>query len=339
MQRVAPERSMRTTKHAAPFMQYVRSAPGRREAIVNHAIAASPLIRSVYAYRTRTIPVVYHPRYVAGRVSAVRSNEVILDPPAGAPIVVRDVAVGSAVPVGSIVTLPVVYVNGNYQYVTAAYPAYNTYGNLYTPQYGYAYAPAVYCNGNSSSALYAALIPTVIGLLSGNGGGLNSSSLASAALTAAAGGNDCATYAPATYYTPAYTAPAYYAPAASYNPVAAYGAPYGNGTYATPYDNCLYSDDEDGDENGCATSSPYMYNSYSNYSAYGAYTPQQVQGIVVARSGDTLMVLGSAGTPTFVYAAPAMQSGYTVNGPIEPGQFVDAYGYYNGNTFIATALV
>lgn len=290
-------------------------------------------MRTVYAARTRTIPVVYHPRYVAGRVSAVRSNEVILEPPTGAPIVVRDVVVGSTIPVGSVVTLPVTYVNGVYQYVTPA-SAYNTYSyGTYAPQYGYAYAPPVYCNGNSSAALYAALIPTVIGLLSGNGSSLNSSSLATTALTAAAGGNDCATYAPATYYTPAYAAPVYAAPAYYAPPVN-----YGN-TYATPYDNCLYSDDQDGDENGCATSSSYMYNSYSNYSPYGAYTPQQVRGIVVARSGDTLMVMGSGGTPTFVYAAPAMQSGFTVNGPIQPGQFIDAYGYYNGNTFIATALV
>lgn len=325
----------------APFMQYVRTAPRAREAVVTRSVAASPLIRTTYATRTRTIPVVYHPRYVVGRVAAVRSNEVIIDPPASAPIVVRDVVVGNAVPVGSVVTLPVTYVNGTYQYVNPAYPAYdNSYGySTYAPQYGYAYAPPVYCNGNSSTALYAALIPTVIGLLSGNGGNVNSSSLASAALTAAAGGNDCATYVPAAYYAPTYASPSYYAPPVTYTPVSAYNTPYYGSSYATPYDNCMYSGDQDGDENGCAASSPYTYNSYSNYSPYAAYTPQQVQGIVVARSGDTLMVLGNNGTPTFVYAAPAMQSGYTVNGPIEPGQFVDAYGYYNGNTFIATALV
>jgi hypothetical protein len=52
-----------------------------------------------------------------------------------------------------------------------------------------------------------------------------------------------------------------------------------------------------------------------------------------------LMVLGSSGTPTFVYAAPALQSGFTANGPVAPGQIIDAYGYYSGNTFIATAIV
>lgn len=60
---------------------------------------------------------------------------------------------------------------------------------------------------------------------------------------------------------------------------------------------------------------------------------------MIARSGDMLMVLTVGGTPTFVYAAPALQSGYTLNGPVRPGQIVDAYGYYSGNTFIATALV
>jgi hypothetical protein len=64
-----------------------------------------------------------------------------------------------------------------------------------------------------------------------------------------------------------------------------------------------------------------------------------VQGVVIGRSGDTLMLLGANGTPTFVYAAPALQSGYTVNGPIQAGQIVDAYGYYNGSTFVATALL
>jgi hypothetical protein len=51
------------------------------------------------------------------------------------------------------------------------------------------------------------------------------------------------------------------------------------------------------------------------------------------------MLLGSNGQPTFVYAAPAMQNGYTANVPIQPGQIVNAYGYYSGNTFIATAIV
>jgi hypothetical protein len=36
---------------------------------------------------------------------------------------------------------------------------------------------------------------------------------------------------------------------------------------------------------------------------------------------------------------PAMQNGYAVNGPVAVGQVVDAYGYYSGDTFVATALM
>lgn len=332
-------------------MQYVRTAPRTRAAIVTRSVATSPLIRTVYASRTRTIPVVYHPRYIVGRIASVRRNAIVIDPPTGNPVIVRDVVVQNtvpAIPVGSVVTLPVTYTNGVYQYVAPAYPAYSGYSsNAYSPYYGYApqngyaYAPPVYCNGNSSTALYAALLPAVVGMLTGNGSGLNSSDLASVALTAAAGGaNTCNAYVPNAYYgQPAYGVPVNYGYTQTYAvPVSSYSAPYPT-TYTTPYHNCLYSSDEDGDENGCATSSPYMNNGYNSYSSYAPYTPQQVQGIVVARSGDMLMVMGSGGTPTFVYAAPALQSGYTVNGPIAPGQIVDAYGYYNGNTFIATALM
>lgn len=310
-------------------MQYVRTAPRERERMVTRTVAASPLIRTVYGSRTRTIPAVYHPRYVVGRVTSVRRNEIVIDPPTGAPVIVRDVVVGNTVPVmpvGTVVTLPVTYSNGIYEYVNPVYAAY-------APQYGYAYAPPMYCNGNSSTALYAALLPAVVGLISGNASSLNSSDAASLAFTAAAtaGSGSCAAYAP-TYYS----SPVNY----SYAAPVSYAVPIPVTTYATPYDTCMYSNDEDGDENdGCAASTPYMYNGYSSYSPYGAYTPQQVQGVVVARSGDTLMVLTSNGTPTFVYAAPALQSGFTVNGPIAPGQIVDAYGYYSGNTFIATALV
>lgn len=334
-------------------MQYVRMAPRRHEAIarrelITRTVAASPLIRTAFASRTRTIPVVYHPRYLVGRVRSIRRNVIVIDPPTGSPVFVRNVAVEGvpAVPVGSVVTLPVTYINGMYQYVAPQYaysPQYGYSPNYgYTPQYDYAYAPPVYCNGNSSTALYAALLPAVVGMLTGNGSNLNSSDLASLALGAAGGAGNCMTYAPNAYYGQQYVnAPVNYgyaAPVSYAVPVTTYDTSYNAPYYATPYDNCLYSGDEDGDENGCA-STPYMYNGNTSYSPYAPYTPQQVQGVVIARSGDTLMVLGSSGTPTFVYAAPALQSGYTVNGPIQPGQIVDAYGYYSGNTFIATALV
>jgi hypothetical protein len=52
-----------------------------------------------------------------------------------------------------------------------------------------------------------------------------------------------------------------------------------------------------------------------------------------------LMVLGANGMqPIFVNAAPALQNGYALNGPVAVGQVIDAIGYYNGDQFIATAL-
>jgi hypothetical protein len=325
-------REVRETR-TSPFVQYVRTAPRVRREIVTRTVSRSPLLRAVYGSRTRTIPVVYHPRYVAGRIARIRRHEVVIDPPAGAPIVVRDVVLGSApqtIPAGTFVTLPVTYANGYYTY---AAPVYNGYDYGYSPQYQYAYAPPMYCSGNSSSALYAALLPAVVGVLTGNSSGLSSNDLSSLALAAATGGNDCGTYAPGYSSQPYYSQPSYYAQPAYYAAPVNY-APASPVNYATPYDNCL-AGDEDGDES-CAPATDYTY---GNYSAYGAYTPQQIQGVVIGRTGDLLMVLGANGTPTMVYAAPALQSGHTVNGPIAPGQIIDAYGYYNGNTFVATALV
>lgn len=322
----------------------------QREAITR-TFAASPLVRAVYASRTRAIPVVYHPRYIAGRVARVEGRTIVLDPPAGIPIVVQDVVVGTAapaIPVGTYVTLPVSYTNGYYTYAQPAYYPNYGYNYGYAPQY--AYAPPMYCNGNSSSLLYAALLPAVVSALTGNGSSFNTSDLTNVALGAALGGNTCGAYVPAAYNS-YYNQPVYATPNYTYVTPAAYTVPityavtqaapaYYDATgygYTTPYDNCLYSGDEDGDENSCM-SNGYTMNGYSSYSPYAAYAPQQVQGVVVGRSGDMLMVLGSGGTPTFVYAAPALQSGFS-NGPLQPGAIVDAYGYYSGNTFIATALV
>jgi hypothetical protein len=336
VQRVAPQRTTHQARATttAPFVQYVRTAPHVQHERSTRTVIAPRLERSVYASRGHAIPVVYHPRYVVGRVARVRSNEVVIDPPAGTPIVVRDVIIGAAapaIPVGTYVTLPVTYTNGYYAYAPPAYGGYN-YDYGYAPQYDYAYAPPIYCNGNSSTALYAALLPAVVGILTGNGSSFSSNDLTSLALGTAAGANNCVAYTPGGYYTPGYAAPIDY----GYNaPAVTQAVPYyAPSVYATPYDNCL-AGDEDGDEM-CAPATGYTYD---NYSAYGAYAPQQVQGVVIGRTGDLLMVLGASGTPTYVYAAPALQSGYAINGPIQPGQIIDAYGYYSGNTFIATALV
>jgi hypothetical protein len=374
MQRVAPQRiaPQRIEQRQAPFMQYVRNSPRVQRTIVTQTVVSSPLVRSVYASRTAALPVVYHPRYIAGRVIRVARDEIVVDPVAATmPIVVRDVVVGvpaPAIPVGSVVTLPVIYTNGVYQmYVPQSYTyaydpyAYNPYGyaqpydytTAYPQQYGYSYAPPMYCNGGSSSSLmYAALLPALLSVLTGNSSSFNSSDLASVALTAALSGNggNCYAYNQPYYSQPYYSQPyysqsAYYAPVSYAEPISyavAQAVPtYYTPQYAyanTPYDNCMWTD-EDNDDQDCAVSpNAYGYNSYATPYAYAPYTPQQVQGVVVGQSGNMLMVLGANGKPTFVYDAPALQSGYT-NGPISNGSIVDAYGYYSGNTFVATAIV
>jgi hypothetical protein len=277
-------------------------------------------MRSIIAPRVRTA-IAYHPAYLAGRVLSVSRDRILLEPPVGAPIVVRDVAIANPaayVPTGTYVTLPVSYDNGYYSLY--GQPTYN----------GYAYAPPAYCYGPSST-LYTALIPAVIGALSGNGSGLNANDLASVALTAATGSNSCG-----TAYDTTYAAPLTYAAPATYVTPVAQTYNYNAYPYATPYDNCVWSDN-DGDENngGCAAS---VQPSYA-YSPYAAYAPQQVQGLVVAKTGTMLMVLGANGTqPVFINAAPALNNGYALNGPVAVGQVIDAIGYYNGDTFVATAL-
>jgi hypothetical protein len=281
-------------------------------------------MRSVIARRTRTV-IAYHPAYLAGRVASVSRDRIILDPPVGSPIIVRDFAVANPagfVPVGSYVTLPVSYANGYYSVYSQ--PTYN----------GFAYAPPAYCYGPSST-LYAALLPAVIGALSGNSSSFNTSDLAALALTAGAGSNSCAAYQP-SYATPvAYAQPVSYSPTYTVAPFA-YGNtyPYTN-AYPTPYDNCVWSNTDNDSDGGCMAPQQTAF----TYSPYGAYTPQQVQGLVVAKTGTMLMVLGANGTqPIFVNAAPALQNGYALNGPVAVGQVVDAIGYYNGDQFIATAL-
>ena len=53
----------------------------------------------------------------------------------------------------------------------------------------------------------------------------------------------------------------------------------------------------------------------------------------------TILLAGRYDEVVGVDAAPAMQSGYAMNGPIASGQLIDAFGFFNGNVFVATALV
>ncbi len=330
-------------------------------------------MREAYAARVRTIPVVYHPSYLAGRVVQVTRNEVVLQPPmTSTPVIVRDFAVSdpaAILPVGTYATVPVTYSDGGYQLYTA--PAYSDT----------TYSMPNSCD--SSSSMYAALLPTVIGALTGNGG-VNGSDLTAIALSALASGgsyNSCAPYAYTTAYPGNYntypgnynTYPGNYNTYPVYNTVPQYGAypvsvppvnsypgnaypvpsypvynsspQYGTypqySQYPTAYDNCMWTDN-DGDENSCAAGegSGYTAATPASYGNYGMYAPQQVQGLVVAKTGSVLMVLGANGmNPVLVDASPALQNGYNVNGPVSIGQVIDAYGYYNGNTFEATELL
>lgn len=316
--RVAP-RSRVVHENRAPFVQYVRANRYRYAPrfVSTRQVVRSPLMRAVYYPRTRRSTLVYyHPGYLAGRVVSVNRRVIVLAPPVGREIFVGAAPVANAAylfPVGQTVTLPVTYANGGYTVYTQ--PTY----------YGNTYAPPAYCYGPSST-LYSAVLPAVIGAVSGNGS-FNTSDLAALALSAAAssyGSDSCST----TYDQSAYDQPPYYQQA---NQVVYQGVPVQNYAYATPYDNCVYSDNY-GDGYCAGTQvNPYAYNSI--------YAPQQVQGLVVAKTGTMLMVLGGNGLkPVFVNAAPALENGYGLNGPVAIGQVVDAVGYYNGDTFVATAL-
>jgi hypothetical protein len=117
-----------------------------------------------------------------------------------------------------------------------------------------------------------------------------------------------------------------------YNPYGSYGAnPYGYGDQ-TPYDNCMWNDPSEGGDGYCGADSGYGFAS--------GYQLARVQGVVVAKSGSMLLLLGENGlSPIFVNEAPALQNGFAQAGSIGIGQIVDAYGFYNGNEFVATALV
>ena len=51
------------------------------------------------------------------------------------------------------------------------------------------------------------------------------------------------------------------------------------------------------------------------------------------------MVLGANGLkPVLVNDAPALANGLAFSGQPAVGRLVNAYGFYDGNTFVATAL-
>jgi len=127
--------------------------------------------------------------------------------------------------------------------------------------------------------------------------------------------------APVSYVLPdsAYVYPAYSSPlTSSYPMTCVYNDPYGGSGF----------------DPSCAPVATQTY-----YTSATAYAPAQVQGVVVASTGSTLMVLGANGlNPILINDAPALDSGNAFNGQPRVGRLVDAIGFYQGNTFVATAL-
>lgn len=152
-------------------------------------------------------------------------------------------------------------------------------------------------------------------------------------------------YVPVTnyqLYQPQYAYPAQYSYPAQYGGYPAqytYPTQYGYGTYPQQYGYGTYP-------------SQYSYGAYPSQYGYGGSVPfglgsylgganplgnSELQGVVVANSGDSLVVLTPDMRPVFVNIAPAQQLGYT-NGSLQTGSIVQAYGYSSGSQFIATAI-
>jgi hypothetical protein len=286
-------------------------------------------------------------RFIAGRVVRTDADDVFVETPVGQTVVVRGWHGhhkhwnwGS-----QMVTIPVVYQNGAYYayqpnvvpaaFTTYVYPAVANYG--YAPDYGYAtgygsapdyygYAP-VY--SNSQDYANYAMANTLTGVVSSLLNGSNGSSLAHSLLT-----NYLTSYALSSLAgnTPAYTNayPVSYAVPTAYTPVS---SPL---TYTYPM-TCVYNDPYNGSSYYDPSCAPAATSTY--YTSASAYAPAQVQGVVVGTSGSTLMVLGANGmNPVLVNDAPALSNGLAFSGQPAVGRLVTASGFYDGNTFVATAL-
>ncbi len=277
-------------------------------------------------------------KFIAGRVVRADADNVFIESPVGQVIEVRGWHGRHKHWGNQMMTIPVVFQNGAYYavapnvipvaYSTYVYPQVVNYG--YVPDYGYVtdngYAP-VYSYGQNSAndALANTLAGVVTGLLSGSNGSSLTHSLLTNYLTSYAlsslGGNATG-FAPV--YAPNYVAPAAFAPVAS--PL----------TYTYPM-TCVYNDPYDGSSYYDPSCAPAATTTY--YTSASAYAPAQIQGVVVGATGSTLMVLGSNGLkPVLVNDAPALSNGLAFSGQPAPGRLITAYGFYEGNTFVATTL-
>jgi hypothetical protein len=316
----------------APFVQRVRNDRDDTQ------VPFAEVVRPQGAHFER-----HEEAFVAGRVVDEDDNDLFLENPAGETIVVRgwhgrhrhwhwadrDV------------TVPVVFENGAFVAVGSpivpatftSFVAPQTFTSFvvpssdllmpaatYVPAYGYvpdyAYVPAYsatpdYTNYAVASTL-SSLLSNVLGSHSNSlANSLLTNYLASYALSSLSGSSP----AQGDIYPAAYTSPLSYA----YPTTCVYSDPNTGSTYYDP---------------SCAPAATQTY-----YTSASAYAPAQVQGVVVGTSGSTLMVLGSNGlNPVLVNDAPALQDGLAFSGQPAVGRLINAYGFYQGNTFVATAL-
>lgn len=331
VQRRFARRAQVVRSRFAPFVQYAHVMPHRARV---RAIIASPLMRAVYVPRRRISAMLYHPALLTGRVMEIRRNQLVLQPLTGSRIVVnRYIPNYRRYRVNQFATVPAVY-NGAGSYAYACSPQYypqvaqyyaNYYGTqvayvngCYVPQtaqtayYNDAYAPS-YGYGYAQPYPYASTYGTPYDSCMWSSDEDND------------GDGYCGADGGAQYN-------AYPSGYGAYGNTG-YPDPYGYNRYPSPYGYNGYPDT--GGYNGYPVNGPY-----GAYGQYGGYAMQQVQGLVVAKTGTTLMVLGGNGLkPIFVNAGPAIQSGYAVNGPVAVGQVINAYGFYSGDMFVATALI
>ena len=283
--------------------------------------------------------------YLSGKVVKVDNDAVVLENPLGQTFVVRGWhGRHNKHWADRVLSMPVVYQNGAYYvyqpslvevapaaYTSSVYPA--GYGYVapysYAPSYGYAPAYGYAPDYAASSALSNVLSSVLGGSQSSLTNSLLTNYLASYLVSSIGGSGS--NYAPA--YNAGYAAPiGYVSPDTSYAYPATYSSPL---AYNYPM-TCVYNDPYGGSsyDPSCAPVATQTY-----YTSPTAYAPSQVQGVVVSSSGSSLMVLGANGLkPIIVNDAPALESGYAINGQPQVGRLISAYGFYQGNTFVATAL-
>lgn len=245
---------------------------------------------------------------LSGKVVEVDNDDVVLVNPLGQTFVVRGWhGLHNKHWRDRVLTMPVVFQNGVYyvyepalvQVAPAAFVSYYPVDYGYTPAYGY----------GPDYAATNALSNVLSSVLGGSKNSLTNSLLANYLASTLVPANE------PSYVTPVvYSSPLTY----SYPMTCVYNDPYGGSSY----------------DPSCAPVATQTY-----YTSPTAYAPAQVQGVVVASSGSSLMVLGANGLkPIVVNDAPALESGFALNGQPQVGRVISAYGFYQGNTFIATAL-